>query len=143
LKTNQNLQTKIFNRVVFSHKTYKWNTPLEAYNELDKEFHFDCDPFHPPIVGKFHGNAFTKDWYGRVFGNPMYDRTLTKRCILRGWTQLVQNKVELIVWLLPSRSGNNWFHFLNAVGAEWRIVRGSIINNSTTISCRYIKFIII
>lgn len=117
---------KQFSRVVFSSKTYKWGTPQDVFNELHKEFDFTMDPARPPLIGGFEGNALKENWKGRVFCNPPYSRTLTKRWIHKAWQELATGRIELVVLLLPSRTGNDWFHFLHARGAEFRISRGRL-----------------
>lgn len=112
--------------MVFSSKTYKWNTPRDAFDELNEEFHFDFDPNYPPMVGNFEGNCLREKWHGRVYANFPYDKKLLFRMIKRAWTQLVQGNVEIVVMLLPSRTGSPWFHYLLERGAEFRINRGRL-----------------
>lgn len=125
----------MFQRVVFSSKSYHWNTPEEAYKELDKEFHFTFDPAVPPIVGNFAGNALRDPWKGRVFVNPPYKRKVITRWVKRAWMQYKLGHCQLVVLLLPSRTGTDWFDFLLRKKAEFRINRGRLkfkdVNNSS------------
>ena len=104
----QNRKTK-FDRIHFSSKTYKHKTPLNLFQELDEEFHFNFDPARPPIVGDYNENALTKQWKIkskkklRVFLNPPYDRKLMKRFIKKAYQEYKEGRIELVVFLLPLR----------------------------------------
>ncbi len=59
---NQKKKLSSFDRIHFSSKTYKYNTPIKLFKELDEEFHFNFDPARPAIVGDYDENALTKRW---------------------------------------------------------------------------------
>lgn len=107
-KKVKNQKTK-FNRIHFSSKTYKHNTPIELFKDLDSEFHFNFDPAYPPIVGDYDENALTKRWIIksneklRVFLNPPYDRKLMERFIKKTYQEFKEGRIELAVFLLPLR----------------------------------------
>lgn len=107
-----------FSRIHFSSKSGKWNTPKEVFDGLHKEFHFSFDPCLPPIIGKFKGNGLKEKWKGRVFCNPPYDNI--SQWIKTGWEEICQNNCQLIVFLIPSRTGTKWFSFLQKRDAEFR-----------------------
>jgi len=109
-----------FQKVVWSSKSYKWNTPDEIFQDLHKEFRFTFDPAVPPRIGNFSGNALKEPWTGRVFCNPPYKRGLTKRWVLKGWKEITLGHCELLVFLLPLRN-NPGFKFLKSKGAEFRL----------------------
>lgn len=105
------LQKSKFDRIHFSSKTYKHNTPIDLFRELDSEFHFNFDPARPPIVGNYDENALVKTWKLknskkklRVFLNPPYDRKLMERFIKKSWVEMVEGRIELVVFLLPLRA---------------------------------------
>ena len=108
---NQNQQLSKFNRIHFSSKTYKHNTPKKLFQELDSEFHFNFDPARPPIVGDYNENALTKRWIIkskpktklRVFLNPPYDRKLMERFIKKAYVEFKEGRIEIVVFLLPLR----------------------------------------
>ncbi len=103
------LQNHKFDRIHFSSKTYKHNTPIELFKDLDSEFHFNFDPAFPPIVGNYDENALTKRWKIksneklRVFLNPPYDRKLMERFIKKTYQEYKEGRIELAVFLLPLR----------------------------------------
>ena len=109
-----------FNRIVFSSKSYKWNTPDEIIKDLDQEFHFEFDPAIPPRFGNFNGNALKDPWHGRTFCNPPYKRKLIDKWIWRAWMQFKNGNCELVVLLIPFRN-SKWFQFLRRKGAEFRL----------------------
>lgn len=100
-----------FDRIHFSSKTYKHNSPIELFKELDEEFHFNFDPARPPIVGKYDENALVKQWIIkskpktklRIYENPPYDRKLMERFIKKTYQEFCEGRVELAVFLLPLR----------------------------------------
>ena len=47
-----------------------WLTPPELYNELDKEFKFNFDPFPYPLPEEFDG--LTNDWGSSSYCNPPF-----------------------------------------------------------------------
>lgn len=105
----KNQKTK-FDRIHFSSKTYKHRTPIGLFQELDAEFHFNFDPARPPIVGDYNENALTKRWIIkskkklRVFLNPPYDRKLMQRFIKKAYQEFKEDRIELVVFLLPLRA---------------------------------------
>ena len=109
-KKAKNQKTK-FDRIHFSSKTYKHNTPSNLFKELDLEFHFNFDPAFPPIIGNYDENALTKRWIIkskplkklRVFLNPPYDRKLMERFIKKTYQEYKEGRIELAVFLLPLR----------------------------------------
>lgn len=121
--------------MVFSSKTTKWNTPRDAFNELNEEFHFDFDPNHPPIVGNFQGNGLREPWHGRVYANFPYENIL--RWVQRAWQQLYVGNCEIVVMLLPSRTGTAWFEFLLKKGAEFRVNRGRLKFNDAELGAPF------
>jgi len=105
------LQKSKFDRIHFSSKTYKWNTPIDLFKDLDSEFHFNFDPARPPIIGDYDENALTKRWVLkkvkgklRVFLNPPYDIKLMERFIKKSWMEMVEGRIEIVIFLLPLRA---------------------------------------
>jgi len=100
-----------FDRIHFSSKTYKHNTPIKLFKELDEEFHFNFDPARPPIVGNYNENALTKRWIIkskpktklRIYENPPYDRKLMERFIKKTYVEFKEGRAGLAVFLLPLR----------------------------------------
>lgn len=63
--------------LMFSSESDEWSTPIEFYNELDKEFHFTLDPCATHENHKcskyftIEDDGLKQDWSGyRVFMNP-------------------------------------------------------------------------
>jgi len=109
--------TTSFNRIHFSSKSVKHNTPQGVFKELDEEFHFSFDPCKPPIVGNFKGDGLRDNWKGRVYCNMPYENIL--EWVQKGWEELCLRHCLLIVFLIPMR-GAFWFKFLKRRGAEFR-----------------------
>ena len=122
LRSTKNLlksKTKSFNRIHFSSKSIKHNTPDDIFQELHEEFHFTQDPARPPKIGPGLQNALAEPWIGRIFVNPPYRRKLIERWIARGINQYRVKNASLIVFLLPLRM-SKWMKMLLQEGAELR-----------------------
>ncbi len=129
----EHLKSK-FDRIHFSSKTYKHNTPTDLFNELDSEFHFNFDPARPPIIGNYDENALTKRWaipghseLLRVYLNPPYDRKLMERFIKKSWQEMCENRIELVVFLLPLRATSLRFLIKLKKDVEFRLLEKRIM----------------
>jgi site-specific DNA-methyltransferase (adenine-specific) len=90
------------NKALMNSKYQNWKTPIELYEELDKEFNFDFDPC--PINPLFNGLEIC--WKDRNFVNPPYNE-------VDKW--LAKNELELkrgcmSVFLIFARTDTKWFH---------------------------------
>jgi len=123
-------QKNSFDRIHFSSKTYKWNTPQDLFQELNEEFHFNFDPAHPPIIGDYNENALSKQWFIadnrkvklRIFLNPPYDRKLMERFIKKVWQEMQEGRAEMAVFLLPLRATAMRFLIKLDAGVEFRLL---------------------
>ena len=104
---------------MFSSKNQKWQTPVEVYAALDKEFKFDFDPC--PINPKFDG--LNVEWGERNFVNPPFGREQPK-WIKKGYEEWKKGK--LVVFLIPARTDTIAFHKYIYPYAELRFVKGRI-----------------
>jgi len=123
-------QKNSFDRIHFSSKTYKWNTPQDLFEELNEEFHFNFDPAHPPVIGNYDENALTKQWHIRdnkrvklrIYLNPPYDRKLMERFIKKVWQEMCEGRAEMAVFLLPLRATAMRFLIKLDKGVEFRLL---------------------
>lgn len=116
--------------VMFSSKTDLWATPVEFFQELDKEFHFNLDVCANAENTKCHAyytkemDGLTQPWYGRCWCNPPYGREIGK------WVKKAYESAQngaLVVMLLPARTDTAWFHdYIYHAADEIRFVRGRI-----------------
>ena len=115
--------------LMFSSKTDNWATPLDFFNELNKEFCFNLDPCADDENHKCEKyftkieNGLLKDWTGhRVFCNPPYGREIVQ------WVKKasVESENALVVMLLPARVDTKWFHEYIYNKAEIRFVKGRL-----------------
>jgi len=136
-------QKSKFDRIHFSSKTYKHNTPQDLFVELNAEFHFNFDPARPAIIGKYDENALVKQWAIpgqpdvplRVYLNPPYDRKLMERFIKKSWQEICENRIELVVFLLPLRATALRFLVKLDTNVEFRLLEkrlkfGNAINGA-------------
>lgn len=99
-----------------------WATPMEVYNKLNEEFHFDFDPC--PLNPNFDG--LKRAWGESNFVNPPYSRKLKEAFIHAAITHytLFQRKSVL---LIPVSTSTRIFHnVLMRAASEIRFVYGRI-----------------
>lgn len=118
--------------VMFSSATDEWYTPIDFYNELNKEFNFNLDPCATDDNHKCNkyftkaDNGLIQDWGGyRVFCNPLYGRKITETWVEKAYNE-AQKKDTLIVMLLPARTDTKWFHNFIYHKAEIRFIKGRL-----------------
>ena len=104
-------------------RSQEWRTPPEVYAALDAEFHFTLDPCQP---GRTDG--LTRSWIGeRVYCNPPYRHGSIERWLAKAY------EPPLAVYLLPSRTGANWW--ADAMCAdEIRFIRGRLKFGGSTVN---------
>jgi site-specific DNA-methyltransferase (adenine-specific) len=101
-----------------------WHTPLEFYQELNKEFKFDFDPCpYMHNVKKWDGLQI--QWGTRNFINPPYSRNLKEAFINKAVEE--SKKGKLCVMILPVSTSTVIFHDVIKPNAkEIRFVRRRI-----------------
>lgn len=116
--------------VHFSSKNQKWETPIEFFNELDKEFNFTLDPcceIETAKCKKFftpEENGLMQDWSKDiVFMNPPYGREQAK------WIEKAYNESlngATVVCLIPARTDTKVWHDIIFPNAEVRFIKGRL-----------------
>jgi site-specific DNA-methyltransferase (adenine-specific) len=122
---------KMITTGLFTSNTDEWYTPIDFYNQLDKEFHFNLDPCATDENHKCD-KYFTKEvdglsqkWGGyRVFCNPPYGRTIGK-WVKKAYEESKEEKT-LVVMLIPARTDTKWFHDYIYGKAEIRFIKGRL-----------------
>ena len=108
--------------VHFSSKSTKWNTPLELYEALHKEFNFQLDPCpRNPVY-----DGLLIDWNLTTYVNPPYGREIGK-WIEKAYTSSL--KGHTIVMLIPSRTDTDWWHKYIMKANEIRFIKGRLYFN--------------
>lgn len=95
-----------------------WETPIEFYQELNKEFNFNFDPC--PINANFDGLSI--DWKESNFVNPPYSKL--GLWIKKSYEE--SNKGKLVVMLIPSRTDTKAFHEYIYNKSEIRFIKGRL-----------------
>jgi hypothetical protein len=105
-----------------------WETPEDHYAALNAEFHFTGD-----ITSREGGFDWGRDcWFEKrgtsLFGNPEYGRKRKIDAFLeKAIDELEDHKGLTIVLLLPSRTGNHWFHrIILPKASEIRFIEGRL-----------------
>ena len=115
--------------VHFSSKTNEWTTPINFYNELNKEFNFTLDPCCTKDNAKCkkfytkNDDGLSKDWSKEiVFMNPPYGREI-KHWIKKAHDESL--KGALVVCLIPARTDTAYWHDYCMKGTI-RFIRGRL-----------------
>lgn len=118
--------------LMFSSKTDQWSTPQWFFDELNKEFDFQCDVCDLPENAKCE-YYFTPQidglwmaWSGRCWCNPPYGRTIGK-WVKKAYEEVMRG-VPLVVMLIPARTDTKWFHdyIYNKPNVEIRFLKGRL-----------------
>lgn len=122
---------------LFSSRSDDWATPVEVFQKLDAEFHFNLDPCADDQNHKCE-RYFTKEmdglsqnWGGyRVFCNPPYGREVSK------WVKKAYEEAHkentIVVMLIPARTDTKWFHDYVYNRAEIRFIKGRLTFGDST-----------
>lgn len=105
--------------VHFSSLRLDWQTPVETYAKLYKEFRFTFDPCPAGPTA----DGLTRSWGKRNFVNPPYGREIGK-WIKKGFEETQKNK--LVVFLIPSRTDTKWWHEYIMKADEIRFIKGRL-----------------
>lgn len=110
-----------------------WGTPIELFNELDKEFNFTLDPCADRRRSLKDGikevneseNGLLVSWKGkRVFCNPPYSQGLMWLWVKKAYEE--RNLADLIVLLIPVRTDRKAFHKYIYGVCEIRFLKGRL-----------------
>ncbi len=119
------------NDIHFSSKSNYWRTPLELFNKLNKEFHFDVDAAankENALCERYFSeqdSALDKNWidYGKTFWlNSPYGREIGS-FIKKAYEESV--KGATVVLLIPARTCSKYWYNYCAKG-EVRFIKGRL-----------------
>jgi len=116
--TKNGWMVKIKMKIYHSRKSDDWTTPIELYEELDKEFGFTFDPC--PLHADFDG--LTIDWGKINFVNPPFSKRA--KFIQKGFEEWKKGKT--IVFLIKSATDTKEFHHILLPFAELRFIEGRL-----------------
>jgi len=104
-----------------------WATPMDLYEKLDQEFHFDFDPC-PLYDGEItpERDGLLKDWGKVNFVNPPYSRKLKEAFVKKGIEEAKKGKK--CVFLIPVSTSTKLFHdwILPNISEPIRFLRGRV-----------------
>ena len=118
----------MINSGLLSSKTIYWETPIEFFASLDREFGFSCDVCATPENAKCkkffseEDDGLKQRWDGVCWMNPPYGREIGQ------WMQkALRSSAEgaTVVCLVPARTDTNWWHEYASKG-EVRFIRGRL-----------------
>lgn len=115
---------------LFSKNSDEWQTPLDLFEDLDREFHFDLDAcathentMCPEYFTK-EQDGLEQNWGGRtVWCNPPYSqiKQWVRKCYYEG-----HKPNTVVVLLVPSRTDTQWFQNYVLHRAEVRFINGRL-----------------
>jgi len=115
-----------FSKIHWSSISYNWDSPMEIFLELHKEFNFTLDATDRPIGGlpglqdALRMKWGTKEAPAVVYDNPAYGRGLIFAKVARCIKEMRFGRVKLAVFLVPLRN-SDYFKLLRKHGAEFRL----------------------
>lgn len=115
-----------FSDVHWSSKSYNWDSPMEIFNELNDEFHFNLDPTSRPIGGLRGLKDGLRMKYGTrenpaiLFNNPPYKRGMINAYVAKTLKEIKLRRCILAAFLIPLRN-SDYFKLLRKNGAEFRL----------------------
>lgn len=112
----------MINRALFTSQKQDWNTPKDLFDELNKEFNFDCDPCLIPSDTIHPKDMLGSDWGKSNFVNPPYNQII--QWLMTGYEKY--KKGATVVFLLPSRTDTSWWHDYALKATEIRFIRGRL-----------------
>ena len=122
----------ILNKALFTSNKDDWETPLEFFNELNEEFHFDLDPCADDKNHKCdkyftkEDNGLLQDWSGHnVFVNPPYGARSTADWIVKCAAEGEKPDTTMVM-LIPARTDTRAFHDYIYHKSEIRFIRGRL-----------------
>lgn len=118
-------------KVHYSSNTNEWSTPIETFNELNKEFNFTLDPCSTKENAKcekyftIEDNGLLQDWSNDVvFMNPPYGREI-KDWVKKAYEE--SKKGATVVCLIPSRTDTKYWHdFIFKYAYDIRFIKGRL-----------------
>lgn len=116
----------------FTSNTDEWESPIDLFTALDREFHFTLDVCARSDNTKCEryltkeDDALSVAWRGVCWMNPPYGRTIgdwMKKAYLSALDGCT------VVCLVPARTDTNWWHDY-AMNGEIRFIRGRLRFNN-------------
>ena len=111
------------NKALFTSQRLDWQTPKALYEELNKEFHFNCDPCFLTTNTIHPKDMLGSDWGQICFVNPPYG-TIIGKWIKKAYEEWKKGKT--IVLLIPSRTDTRWWHDYIMKATEIRFIKGRL-----------------
>lgn len=103
----------MLNESLYSSEKMDWPTPGYLFDALHTEFDFTLDPCATAENAKCDNyfdidtDGLSKNWFGRVFMNPPYGRSISQ-WVEKARLEVENGNAELAVCLVPVRSDSKW-----------------------------------
>lgn len=120
----------MINKGLFTSNTDMWATPIEFFENLDKEFNFTLDPCASEENAKCRKfftvkeDGLKQDWGNEiVFMNPPYGKEI-KYWIEKAYKESL--KGTIVVCLIPARTDTAYWHEYCTKAKEIRFIKGRL-----------------
>lgn len=133
----------MINKGLFTSNSNEWATPQAFFDELNKEFNFDCDVCAVPENAKCANyytpeiDGLSQEWSGVCYMNPPYGRDIAK------WVKKAAESKATVVCLLPARTDTRWFHDYIYGKAEVRFIKGRLHFNESKQSAPFPSMVVV
>lgn len=120
----------MINNSLFSSKETVYETPLNLFSLLNKEFSFDIDVCAIPSNAKCQNfyspdnDGLKQNWEGNCWMNPPYGRQI-KQWMEKAYMTAKKNN-GTVVCLVPARTDTKWWHDLAMKATEIRFIQGRL-----------------
>lgn len=115
--------------VMFSSNDMTWETPLELFNELNEEFHFNTDVCAVPETAKCKEyytpeiDGLKQKWHGVCWMNPPYGKDIGK-WMEKAYMESLNGVI--VVCLIPARTDTKYWHNYCFKASEIRFIKGRL-----------------
>lgn len=132
---------------VFSSNSDEWETPMDLFDRLDAEFHFDLDPCATKEMAKcekfftIEDDGLSQNWGGhRVFCNPPYSKI--KDWVKKSYEESLKPHT-IVVMLIPARTDTRWFHDYIYHRSEIRFIKGRLHYSNSKMNSPFPSMIVV
>lgn len=116
----------------FNSKKQEWETPVDLFLKLWREFKFDFDlaaDMNNRMCDKFFNeedDALSQTWNGSCWLNPPYGnrKAPLKKWIMKADAEVQKNPDLIVVAIIPARTNTEWFHNYCLGKYEIRFIKG-------------------
>jgi phage N-6-adenine-methyltransferase len=118
----------MLNDGMFTSKTDQWSTPVDFFDKMNSQYHFETDVCADIKNSKCNHffdelqDGLTQEWRGVCWMNPPYGKEIGK-WVKKAYESSLSGAT--VVCLLPARTDTRWFHDYCVLG-KIEFIRGRL-----------------